>query len=295
MIHADNFSFHLFSGSFDCDFYRKMVRIQHAQIRTDPQLLSLQAKQMNLRSRIGIFRSVAMYYWKPFNRKRLRNFYRQFIAPGDLCFDIGAHLGNRTNAWLDLGARVVAVEPQPDCVDFLTHKFGKNSKVQIVAKGVSGQQGRAQLHISKLTPTISTVASTSWRDQINSDAWYEVKWEDTVEIEMVTLQDLIDLYGEPSFCKIDIENHEFEALSGLTTPIKSLSFEYYPPFIENAVKCIERLEKLGKYRYNWSFGESQKLEREVWIDAAAIVQILLTYSQKKDYGDVYARLVEGGK
>ena len=71
---------------------------------------------MNLRERLGIFRSVAMYYWKPFNKRRLKRFYAQFIQPGDLCFDLGAHLGNRANAWLALGAKIVAVEPQPSCV-----------------------------------------------------------------------------------------------------------------------------------------------------------------------------------
>jgi hypothetical protein len=44
-------------------------------------------------------------------RKRL-TFYRNFIRNGDLCFDIGANIGTRTEAFLELGAKVVAVEPQ---------------------------------------------------------------------------------------------------------------------------------------------------------------------------------------
>ena len=30
----------------------------------------------------------------PFRRRRLTRFYKPFINPGDLCFDIGAHVGN---------------------------------------------------------------------------------------------------------------------------------------------------------------------------------------------------------
>jgi hypothetical protein len=33
-------------------------------------------------------------------------FYSQFIRQNDLCFDIGANLGNQTDAFLKLGVRV---------------------------------------------------------------------------------------------------------------------------------------------------------------------------------------------
>ena len=72
-----------------------------------------------IRSKLGLWRSILIYYWKPFNESRLKQFYGQFITKGDLCFDVGAHLGNRSNAWLKLGAKVVAVEPQPQCIRYL--------------------------------------------------------------------------------------------------------------------------------------------------------------------------------
>ena len=67
-----------------------------------------------------------MYYGKPFNRRRLKGFYSGFIGKGDLVFDIGAHLGNRSEAWLALGARVIAAEPQPICVQYLQKRFLSN-------------------------------------------------------------------------------------------------------------------------------------------------------------------------
>lgn len=62
----------------------------------------------------GMARSLAMYYGIPFRAARLRRFYGQFVRPGDLCFDVGAHAGNRVRAWRALGARVLAIEPQAD-------------------------------------------------------------------------------------------------------------------------------------------------------------------------------------
>jgi len=49
------------------------------------------------------------------HRRELVQFYAQFIHPGDLCFDIGAHTGERARIFLELGARVVCVEPQRSC------------------------------------------------------------------------------------------------------------------------------------------------------------------------------------
>jgi hypothetical protein len=42
----------------------------------------------------------------------MTSFYQQFLQPGDLCFDVGANMGNRVEAFLKIGANVVVVEPQ---------------------------------------------------------------------------------------------------------------------------------------------------------------------------------------
>jgi protein-L-isoaspartate O-methyltransferase len=69
----------------------------------------------SLRTARGVVRSLGIYYG---SRQRSRAaamdaLYRQFVKPGDLVFDIGAHVGDRVAAFRRLGARVVAVEPQP--------------------------------------------------------------------------------------------------------------------------------------------------------------------------------------
>ena len=62
---------------------------------------------------VGLVRSLAIYHLIPRRQRPLRALYGEFVAPGDLAFDIGAHVGNRTRALVALGCRVVAVEPQP--------------------------------------------------------------------------------------------------------------------------------------------------------------------------------------
>ena len=74
---------------------------------------------LSLRERLGMLRSIAAYYWKPFNKRKLMRFYSQFVKPDTLCFDLGAHVGNRTNAWAALGATIIAIEPQPICMNYM--------------------------------------------------------------------------------------------------------------------------------------------------------------------------------
>lgn len=231
-----------------------------------------------------------MYYWKPFNRRRLKAFYKQFIKPGDLCFDIGAHVGNRTDAWLSLGAKVVAIEPQPECVKYLHRRFKGNRMLQVIDQAVGSTSGESILHISSSNPTISTTSGEQWRNQIMKDARYPIQWDEQVRVGMTTLDELIDRFGVPVFCKIDVENAEFEVLSGLSQPLPQISFEYYPPAMQKTYSCLARLHALGAYEFNWSFGESQRLERENWLNAEELRTVLQGFRTRHQYGDIYARL-----
>jgi hypothetical protein len=61
----------------------------------------------------GVLRSLRIYYGDRKRRDAMDALYRRFIRPGDLAFDVGAHVGDRVASFRRLGARVVAVEPQP--------------------------------------------------------------------------------------------------------------------------------------------------------------------------------------
>ena len=107
----------------------------------------------DLITRLGLLRSRANYFWKPFTRSRLRRFYRHFAFPGSLGFDIGAHLGSRSRAFHDLGARVVALEPQPACAAYLRRRWHGERRFTLVPKAIGAQAGRAGLYVNRLNPT----------------------------------------------------------------------------------------------------------------------------------------------
>lgn len=241
-----------------------------------------------LRERWGLTRSLLMYYGIPGRQARMRNFYRQFISPGDLCFDIGAHVGNRLKAWQALGARSVAVEPQPLLMQTLQSRYASAEDIDLVAQAIGAQPGEATLHISTQTPTVTTM-SQEWITQVKQDASFErVKWDRQLVVPVITLDQLIAAKGEPVFCKIDVEGFELQVLQGLSRPLRSLSFEYIPAAISMAIDCINRLEELGNYEYNLAPGESHRLRYDQWLAADDMRQQLKNISQGS--GDVYARL-----
>ena len=106
----------------------------------------------------GIARSLAVYHGVPGRHRRLVRLYGEFLGPGDVGFDVGAHVGSRVRAWRALGARVVAVEPQPDFARILRLFFSRDHGVTIVPEALGAEAGTARLGISTATPTVSSLS-----------------------------------------------------------------------------------------------------------------------------------------
>jgi FkbM family methyltransferase len=243
---------------------------------------------------IGLARSLLVYHGIPRRQRRMQRLYRQFAQPGDLVFDIGAHVGNRARALAALGCRVIALEPQPDFARMLRLLFRRNARIEVVEAAVTGASGEDWLAVSERTPTVSTTA-TAWRDaRAREPGFGGVEWNRQLRIRTVSADALIAQYGRPAFIKIDVEGGEPAVLDGLTTPVPALSFEYLPGAVGEVRECLDRLAALAgtdaRYEFNWSVGESYELASTEWLAGDALVASLAALGPNARSGDVYARL-----
>src|SRR5215813_4312309 len=102
----------------------------------------------SLRTLRGVVRSLRIYYGDRQRRAAMDRFYRQFVKPGDLVFDVGAHVGDRVAAFRRLGARVIAVEPQPALVRTLRLLYGRDRDVLIEPVALGRNAGTVELKLN---------------------------------------------------------------------------------------------------------------------------------------------------
>jgi len=216
--------------------------------------------------------------------------YGGFVRRGELVFDIGAHVGDRVASFRRLGARVVAVEPQPALAKVLKLFYGRSAEVSIETEAVGRSAGTISMMINIDNPTVSSASPAFVAAACEAPGWEGQRWIKSVTVPVTTLDALIDKYGTPAFIKIDVEGFEEEALAGLTRAVAALSFEFTTIQRDIALACVERCIAIGYTRFNAALGETQTFTHAKWVDGREITRWLIALPGTANSGDIYAAL-----
>jgi FkbM family methyltransferase len=219
--------------------------------------------------------------------RRQRELFEQFVPLGSVVFDIRANLDNRNDALLDCGARVVAVEPQPDCVALLRSVYG--ARVTVVQAAVGNAVGRRPQHLSA---PFDAVASLS--DEYIARAQKTRRFGDrartkAIDADVMTLDFLVSTYGVPSFIEIDVEGYDYELPCGLSAGVDVFSFEWASDSQGRAIQCLEYLSGIGLPCFQLNFGESIAFAHKSSLDLAKAKQLLISLGEEQfQFGNIYA-------
>ncbi len=236
----------------------------------------------------GVFRSLRIYHGPHVDRAAMDELYAQFIQPEDLVFDVGSHVGDRVSSFRRLGARVIALEPQPLVTRALHLIHGRDPHVLIVPSAAGDENGSINMHVNSINPTVSTVSDDFMIEADGAAGWEGQSWDRTIKVPMLTLDRLITTFGPPRFIKIDVEGFEDRVLAGLSQSVPALSFEFTTIARDVALRCLSRLGDIGCYAYNVALGESRKLLFPEFVSGAAMASFVQTVAHDANSGDVYA-------
>ncbi len=209
--------------------------------------MNLANRVKNLSAEYGGYKTLRWVQDHIVDRSRLkefeqrREFYRKLVNPGDLCFDVGSNIGDISSVLLALGARVVAVDPQPAAMRELQARLAGDKNLTCVEAGLADQPGQLDLYLHDQVGTTSMVHD-----------WSAGKVKGKITVPVTTLDDLIARFGLPKYCKIDVEGFEFNVLKGLNRKINMLSLEYHGDAKNMAVTnaCLDLLEQQGPLQIN---------------------------------------------
>ncbi|HEX8145379.1 MAG TPA: FkbM family methyltransferase [Pyrinomonadaceae bacterium] len=215
-------------------------------------------------------------------------FYATLVGRDDTVFDVGANVGQRTQIFSQLCRRVVAIEPQAQCVRHLRSRFMFSKNVTIEHLALGEREGEAVIRESD-SHTISSMSSR-FIETVGKARFKDSSWEREVKVEMKTLDQLIEKHGLPKFIKIDVEGYEAQVLAGLNHNVRYLSFEFTPELMEEAEKCVGRLEHISSgYLYNYCLGEDLNFVLESHVGADEMTaRILPELAGQGNFGDLYA-------
>jgi FkbM family methyltransferase len=258
-------------------------------IRSTQQKAEAAAREALYGSRL--FLPARSAYQRLFHRERwqfwetMAGFYSRLIPRDALVFDVGANVGMYSELFLQLGAEVVAVEPNEACYSQL-RRVAKGHRMSIEKVACGARAGTADLHLSDASG-ICTI-SEQWVDITQkSDLYSESHWLGVKSVPLTTLDALAAKYGEPRYVKIDVEGYDNQVLEGMSFLPPSLSFEYHTSMPQVASACLERLA--ANYVFNYVIANQVRFELERWIEAAEMKRILAALPAQPDFGDVYGR------
>lgn len=161
----------------------------------------------------------------------IRRVYELVLSPGDVVFDIGAHVGKHTFPMAQAVGRkgvVVALEPNPAAFKKLTDRKELLSgfrNLHLQQKAISNTDTYVEFNIVDSRPGLSSIFL---RENLQATS--------SVSVQTTTIDGLGEDFGRPKFIKLDVDGAELLALEGARSTIRDVQPVVHLEIVDRALK-----------------------------------------------------------
>jgi FkbM family methyltransferase len=189
-------------------------------------------------------------------------------------YDIGANIGKFTdeNIKINKDCDFILVEANPKLAEDLKIKYKNNNKISVVNCLISDiDDEQIDFHVYQ-SDTIST-ANNEW---IKNGRFKNYRLEKTIKINSLSLDKLINVYGEPTYIKIDVEGYENVVIRGMKKYLGFLSFEWAEELKPQIIDSISHLKNIGYTQYHISYNDNYTFIPKDFVSYDDIISIINT-------------------
>jgi FkbM family methyltransferase len=138
------------------------------------------------------------------------------MSTSDLIFDVGMHLGEDTEFYLEKGFRVVGVEADPALCAAVAERLRDHvtsGQLIIVNAAIAEEPGRATFY----RDPDNSIWGTTEPDWVarNASLGTHIERVERIEVEAVTMESILAAHGAPYYMKVDIEGRDMLCVAAL--------------------------------------------------------------------------------
>lgn len=174
-----------------------------------------------------------------------------------LLFDIGANRGDATVAGVNLGYKVIALEPAPRVFAELVKNFIYEPNVIPLRLAVSDSNNERIEFYECVEDGLSTMEK-AWLTDPSMP--YNGKEFRTIYVNTCTMDWLVGQYGKPDLIKIDVEGAEWSVLRGMTKYSGKIAMEWTQETMSEHNEQLKYLQSIGYSKFKLQFIEDHLLE-----------------------------------
>jgi FkbM family methyltransferase len=174
-----------------------------------------------------------------------------------LMFDIGANRGDATVAGVNLGYKVIALEPAPRVFAKLVSNFIYNPNVVPLRLAAGSENGGRLEFYECIEDGLSTLEKL-WLTDFEMP--YYGKEFRTIYVNTCTVDWLVEKYGQPDLIKIDVEGAEWQVLRGMSRHSGKIALEWTMKTMDKHNEQLQYLKSIGYTKFKLQFIEDHLLE-----------------------------------